>query len=155
MALLLCVYCWLWTDWHLLLEFFFVEIEQVNPCWDDNDNNNDESSDNEDINGTDFTMNLILFFVNWEPGAQEPRAWDLCIEYFFQHVFQIFLILHLNYFVAMSIVKYSNLLRIAKIAAQRHTLALCENTFFLVRIFPHSDWIRTKKTSYLDTFHTV
>lgn len=38
---------------------FIVEIEKVNPCWDDNDNNNDDSSDNEDIDGTDFTMNLI------------------------------------------------------------------------------------------------
>ena len=26
---------------------------------------------------------------------------------------------------------------------------------FLVRIFPHSDWIRTRKTPNMDTFHAV
>ena len=32
----------------------------------------------------------------------------------------------------------------------------CPDTeFFLVRIFPHSDWIRIRKTPYLDTFHAV
>ena len=27
--------------------------------------------------------------------------------------------------------------------------------FYLVRIFPYSDWIRTRKNSYLDTFQAV
>ena len=59
---------------------------------------------------------------------------------------------------------------------ENREVALCENSpnkeFFLVRIFPHSDWIRREteylsvlstnagkyepeKTPYLDTFHTV
>ena len=41
---------------------FFVKIEQVTACWDDNDNNNDGSSHNKDVDRTDFAMNLILFF---------------------------------------------------------------------------------------------
>ena len=40
---------------------FIVNVEQVNACSDDNDNNNDGSSHDEDVNRTDITMNLISF----------------------------------------------------------------------------------------------
>ena len=38
---------------------WIVNFEQENSGWDDNDNNNDDNSPYDDVDRTDFTMNLF------------------------------------------------------------------------------------------------
>lgn len=47
---------------------FVVNIDQVNTCYDVNDNNDDNSHD-EDIDRTDFIMNLIFLYFKIGAGG--------------------------------------------------------------------------------------
>ena len=42
------------------LSVFNVNIDQVNPCYDDKDNNNDDISHDKDADRIDFTMKLFI-----------------------------------------------------------------------------------------------
>ena len=41
---------------------FIVKFEKLNARWDENDNNKDDNSHDQDVDRTDFTVNLIYFF---------------------------------------------------------------------------------------------